>query len=68
MEINKSIKFSEVERKAMEELADSFQMIIDAMDTNGSIETERHFWEYDQLADVMNILGDFAENNIVFIR
>ena len=68
MEINKSIKFSEVERKAMEELADSFQTIIDAMDTNGSIETENCFWDYDQLADVVNILGDFAKNNIIFIR
>lgn len=68
MEISKSVKISEVEQKKMEELADSFQMIIDAMNTSDSIETESHFWEYGQLADVMNLLNDFARNDIIFIR
>ena len=68
MEISKSVKISEVEQKTMKELADSFQMILDAMDTNGSIETENCFWDSDQLEDVINLLSDFAKNNIVFIR
>lgn len=68
MEISKSIKISEVEQKTMKELANSFQMIIAAMNTSDSIETDNHFWECDQLADVINLLSDFAENDIVFIR
>lgn len=68
MEISKSVKISEIEQKAMKELADSFQRIIDAMNPRDSIETEKQYWDYDQLAVIVDLLSDFAENDIVFIR
>lgn len=67
MEITKSVKISTDDQYKMKELADSFRTIIDAMSTSDSIETENHFWEYDQLVEVANILGDFAENDTIFI-
>lgn len=68
MEISKSVKISVTDQNKLEELADAFRTIIDAMSASDSIETENHFWDYDQLMDVANILGDFAANDIVFIR
>lgn len=67
MEINKTVTISGVEQKTMRELSDSFSMIIDAMDVNDYIETNNHIWEYDDLADIINILSDFAENEMLFI-
>lgn len=68
MEISKSVKISEIEQKAMKELADSFQTIVDAMNPRDSIETGKQFWDYEQVAVIVALLSDLAENDIVFIR
>lgn len=68
MEISKSVKISGTDSRDLKEMANSLRTIIDAMNTGDSIETENHFWEYDQLVEAANLLSDFAENDVVFIR
>lgn len=68
MEISKSVKISGTDSRNLKEMAEAFRTIIDAMSASESIETENHFWDYDQLEEVVNILSDFAENDVAFIH
>ena len=68
MEISKCVKLSKDERNEMSKLADLLRTILDEMNAYNGIDTEYDFWDYDQIAKVVDILRGFAENDILAIR